>query len=227
MKSFQKVGGIAALYEAAAYLAAMVYFLFVIDYPAIVEPDQKVALLVDDRAGMVLLTLLAYVIFGVALVVLALALYERLKAGAPALMMAATAFGLIWAAAVIASGMVYLAGVGAVNELYRTDPAQAMSAWLIFEGVSDALGGGKGEILGGLWTLLVSWAVLRTGGLPRALGYLGVVVGLVGILSVVPALNDIGGLFGMGQLVWFAWLGVVLLRSDPRTAAQPSAVALY
>lgn len=41
--------------------------------------------------------LIAYVVFGIFLVVLALALYERLKAGAPAMAQTATAFGLIWA----------------------------------------------------------------------------------------------------------------------------------
>ena len=48
--------------------------------------------------------------FGVFLVVLALALYERLKAGSPALVQMATAFGLIWAGLAIASGMIVNVG---------------------------------------------------------------------------------------------------------------------
>ena len=39
---------------------------------------------------------------------------------------------------------------------------------------------GEFEILGGLWILLISWAALRTGGLPRTLNYLGVVIGVAG-----------------------------------------------
>ena len=62
----------------------------------------------------------------------------------------------------------------------------------------DGLGGGN-EIVGGLWVLLVSWAALRAGGLPRALNYLGLVIGVAGILTVVPALGELGAIFGLGQ----------------------------
>ena len=52
------------------------------------------------------------------------------------------------------------------------------------------------------------------------LNYLGVAIGVAGILTVVPPLGEMGGLiFGLGQIVWFAWLGIVMLRSGPSTAA--------
>jgi hypothetical protein len=176
MKNSQKMGGIAALYEAAVYVLGMVFFLLVVDYPGVVDPVQKVALLVDNQAIMYIMYLLLYVVFGIFLVVLALALYERLKAGSPAIMQIATAIGLIWACVVIASGYVFNIGIDTVVDLYGKDPAQAATVWLAIESVSQGLGGAKGEILGGLWTLLVSWAALRAGGLPRALNYLGVVI---------------------------------------------------
>jgi Domain of unknown function (DUF4386) len=219
MKSLQKMGGFAALYEAVAYLVGIAFFLFAMDYPGIVEPAQKVALLVDNQVSMYLTTLFMYVVFGVFLVVLVLALYERLKAGAPVLMQVATAFGLIWAGALIASGMVFSAGIAPVVALYGQDPAQAASVWLAIESVANGLGGANGEILGGCWTLLICWAALRTGGLPRALGYLGVVVGGVGIISTIPGLNDLSGVFGMGQIVWFVWLGILMLRRSPNATA--------
>ncbi len=79
--------------------------------------------------------------------------------------------------------------------------------------MTEGLGGAGGEILGGLWVLLVSWAALRTGGLPKMLGWLGVAIGLVGVVSVVPALRDAGMVFGMLQIVWLAWTGIVMLRT--------------
>jgi hypothetical protein len=80
MKTLQRMGGFAALYLAVAYLIGIALFLFVLDYPSIVEPAQKVALLVDKQMVMYLTNLVMYVIFGVFLVVLVLALYERLSA---------------------------------------------------------------------------------------------------------------------------------------------------
>jgi hypothetical protein len=219
MKDLQKMGGVAALYEAAAYVVGILFFVFLVDYSGVVDPIQKVALLVDKQAIMYILTLLIYVIFGVFLVVLALALYERLKAGSAAIMLVATAFGLIWAGLLIASGMVHNIGLGTVVDLYGQDPAQAASVWLAIEAVHRGLGG-EFEILGALWTLLVSWAALRAGGLPRVLNYLGVAIGVAGLLTVVPALSDaVVAVFALGQIVWFVWLGIIMLRSSPNMSA--------
>ena len=218
MNNLQKIGGLAALYLAAAYLVGIVLFLFVLDYPNIVDPAQKVALVVDKQVVIYLTNLILYVIFGVFLIMLALALYERLKAGAPAMMQVATAIGIIWAGSLVASGMVANAGIAPIVALYGKDPAQAALTWLGVESVASGLGNGNGEVLGGLWTLLISWAALRTGGLPKFLNYLGMVVGLVGIVSVIPGLSDLVGIFGISQLVWFVWLAMILLRRSPSAA---------
>ena len=57
--------------------------------------------------------------------------------------------------------------------LYAKDPAQAALTWQGIEAVANGLGNGNGEILGGLWALLVSLAALRAGGLPKGLNILG------------------------------------------------------
>jgi len=56
---------------------------------------------------------------------------------------------------------------------------------------------------------------LRTGDLHKVLNYLGVAVGVAGIISIVPALDIFIYIFALGQIVWFIWLGIVLLRSNP------------
>jgi hypothetical protein len=218
MNNLQKIGGLAALYLAAAYLVGIVLFLFVLDYPNIVDPAQKVALVVEKQMVIYSTNLILYVIFGVFLIVLALALYERMKASAPAMMQLATVIAIIWAGSLVASGMVANAGIAPVVALYSQDPAQAALTWLGIETVAIGLGNGNGEILGGLWTLLVSWAALRSGALPKFLNYLGVFVGIVGIVSTIPGLNDLVGIYGMSQLVWFVWLGMIMLRQSSSRA---------
>jgi hypothetical protein len=220
VKKLQKMGGIAALYAAAAYLFAMVGYLLVLDILGVVDPVQKVALLVDNQAFLYILNLFVYVVWGLVMVVLALALYERLKAGSPAFVQTATAIGIIWACVVIAAGMVNNVGMETVVDLYATDQAQAATVWLAIKSVVDGLGGTGGETLGGTWILLVSWAALRAGEFPRALNYLGVVLGVAGILSTIPALFLMLALvFGMGKIVWLIWLGIVMLRSKTSAAA--------
>jgi hypothetical protein len=219
MKTLQIFGGFAALYQAAAYLTGMVLFLVVLQSPGITDPAERVALLIEQQMVIFSTNLLMYVFFGVVLIILALALYDRLKSGAPALMQVATIVGIIWAGSLIASGMVSNAGIEPVVELYAQDPAQAALTWQGIETVASGLGNGNGEILGGLWTLLVSAAALRAGGLPKGLNILGVLVGGVGIISILPGLPDRVGVFGLSQLIWFVWLGIVLLRSNASKTA--------
>jgi hypothetical protein len=68
-----------------------------------------------------------------------------------------------------------------------------------------------------LWLLLLSWTVIRRGGLPTWLGYFGVLVGVVDLLS----------LFGppLGTLLAILWLvavGIVLLVGRARVASTVS-----
>jgi len=219
MKTLQKVGGFAALYMAIAHLIGIVIFLVVLDYPSITDPAQKVALNVDKQMVVFSTNLLMYVFFGFFLIALTLALYDRLKSGSPALMQVATAIGIIWAGSLIASGMVANAGLAMIIPLYAQDPAQAAITWQGIEAVTNGLGNANGEILGGLLTLLVSLAALRAGGLPKALNVLGLVVGALGIITIIPMLTDLVGVFGLGQIIWFVWLGIVLIRSNPGKTA--------
>jgi hypothetical protein len=115
--------------------------------------------------------------------------------------------------------MVATLATGVVVDLYGTDPTQATTVWLAVSPVIDGLGGGN-EIVGGLWTLLVSVVALRTRALHRLVNYFGLVVGTAGILSAIPALGEIGGgIFGLTQIVWFVALGVLLLRAGRREAS--------
>jgi hypothetical protein len=223
MKTLQKFGGFAALYMAVAHLIGIVIFLVVLDYLSITDPAQKVALNVEKQTVIFLTNLLMYVFFGFAVIVLSLALYDRLKSGSPALMQVAVAIGIIWAGSLIASGMVANAGLTTVIPLYAKDPAQAALTWQGIEAVANGLGNANGEILGGPLTLLVSLAALRAGGLPKGLNILGLSVGAVGIITIIPTLNALTGVFGLGQIIWFLWLGIVLLRNNPSSVAPEPA----
>ena len=219
MKTLQKFGGFSAFYMAAAYLIGIVLFLIVLDYPSITDPAQKVALLVEKEMVIFSTNLLMYVFFGIFLAILSLALYDRLQSGAPAMMQVATALGLIWAGSLIASGMIANAGIAPVVALYAKDPAQAALSWQGIETVANGLGFAYGEILGGLVTLLVSLAALRSGGLPKGLNILGLLIGAVGIITIFPGLDDLVGVYGLIKIIWFVWLGIVLLRSHPGKTA--------
>ena len=61
-----------------------------------------------------------------------------------------------------------------------------------------------------LWVLLLSLAAVRTGGLTRALGYLGVFLGIAGSLTMIPALAEtMFMIFGPGMSLTFNLLADV------------------
>jgi hypothetical protein len=217
MKDLSRAGGFSALYLALAYVAAMPFYLLVVDVEGVVDPLEKVALLVAHQGGLYAVELVVYVLFGIVLTVLAVALRDRLEPEGGALMKVATPVALIWAGLLIASGMVFNVAIAPVAALYGKDPSQAATIWTAVDMVSSGLSG-NGEIVGGTWMLLVSIAALRSRGLPSALNILGLVVAAVGILSVVPVLDFLGYVFGVGQIAWFAWLGIAMLQGKRQSA---------
>ena len=56
-------------------------------------------------------------------------------------------------------------------------------------------------------------------GASRLLNYLGVVVGLAGILYVFTVLDALLTVNALVLIVWFVWLGIVMLRRSPVSAA--------
>jgi len=159
-------------------------------------------------------------VFGVSLIFLSLALYERLKAGSPALIQAVTTFGLIWAVLVIVMGTLTINDLSTVVRLYGENPAQSATVWLTLDSVENGLGNNGGEtMVNALWFLLLSWVALRARELPRVLNYLGVVTGVAGILSVVLALPALTAVYAFGLIIWLVWLGIFMLRRSPVSAA--------
>ena len=225
MKQLQKWGGAAALYEALAYIIGFVGFIAIVGVGDITDPQARVAALGEHLGVLTALYLIVYVAWGASLVVLSLALHERLRGATSALARIATAFGLIWALLVIASGMIYNVGMQAVVALSETAAEQAATVWLAVEVVFEGLGGGV-EVVGGIWVLLLSVVGLRDGLLSRPFSLFGFLVGAAGLLSVVPALSEItASVFGLTQIVWFVWLGIIMLRRPaPATAGAPERV---
>jgi hypothetical protein len=220
MKNLRKMGGIAALYIAASYLISMVGYIVVLDTLGDLTPIETVESLRDNQAVYYILNLIGYVFFGFFMVVLALALYERLKSGSPGFAQTVTVIGFIWATVLIAYGMISNYGMGIVIDLYSTNQDQAVTVWLAISSVVDGLSGASGEMLGGPWVLMVSWAALRAGELPKGLNYLGLALGVAGILSAIPSLFlTVVMIFALGKIVWMIWLGIVMLRRNQSAAA--------
>ena len=214
MNNFQKLGGIAALLHSAAYIVGIGLYFAVLSPIIDADPGQYLILLKDYQTILNIWILSAYIVAGFCLVFVSLALYHRMKLDLPELIQAATVFGLIWAGLIIASGNLMLFDFSEVADLFVKDPAQAKTVWTTLKIVEDGIVSGN-ELIGGVWVLMISWFALRTKRLPKALNFFGMLIGFSGIVSVIPAIA-FGAVifFGFSMIVWFAWLGIVMLRSN-------------
>jgi len=214
-KRLQTWGGAAALFQALSYIVGFVAIGTWLKPENAESWDaaRKLAFVLERQTAFQAVNLLVYVAFGLALVLLTSALHERYRAaGSEDLMRVTTPFGYIWAGLVIASGMLASVGLPAVAMLQAKDPALAMPVWQVLTILQRGLGGGV-EVVGGVWVLLLAIAGLRVSR-TSALAWLGLLCGSCGVLTLLPPLRDLGAVFGITQIVWFAAIGIAMLRAD-------------
>jgi hypothetical protein len=222
MKTLQKLGGISALVCAGTYILALALLTTILTPMAdgSLPFDQFIAFFLPHQTLIFIWHFSMYLVNGTFLVILTLALYQRLHTGAPALALTAACFGLLWAGLVFVSGFITLYGWEVIGRLSSTDPAQASMLRLVVDTITIGIDHSD-RFLGCLWVLLTSWVALRTGQLSRPLNFLGLAIGIAGIVSsVAPALNALGYAFGVGVIVWWIWLGVILLRNSQIVSTQ-------
>lgn len=215
-----RIGGAAALLAAGTFCYGIA--LFATSLADYTDPDatpaESVDFLVDHQGQLLAWYIGIFIVFGAALVPLALALRQRLVDRAPILANTATVFAAIWAALMFATGMISNIGIEAVADLADTDPDRAVSVWSAIDVVTNGLGGGN-ELVGGIWIGLISLAGFVTARLPRWLNVTGVVTAIAGVVTVVPEFEAVEMIFGLGSIVWFIGTGIALLRSDDRVGA--------
>lgn len=215
MLSVRQIGGISALIDASTFIVGFALFFTLLGesgYGDIqLEAMTQVQFLQEHQLLMQLWNLIIYVVFGIFVVVQALALQWLIREKAPFMANVIGAFGIIWGVLVIASGMVANVGMQMVLSLNTMRPDEAGELWQAVHTLENGLGGGN-EIVGGVWIMLIGLASLRFAILPKALSWLGVIVGVSGLCTVIPSLEDAGAIFGLGSIVWFLWLGIALLK---------------
>ncbi|WP_298518901.1 DUF4386 family protein [uncultured Kordia sp.] len=210
-KRLQKIGGVSAIAEAFIYIIAFIFYGGILVFPdANASALDEVHFLSDNYFILSILNLMSYVLFGILLVVLVLAIYKRFKNYAADFSKVIAAFGMIWVVLVIASGMISNIGLHHVVETGMKAPEDAMLVWSSISIVTEGLGGGN-EIVGGIWVLLISIVSLKGKLFSKPLSFLGIVVGIAGILTVYP-LDIFTEIFGISQIVWFMWIGIVMIR---------------
>ena len=218
-KTLSRFGGLAAIAMALCYLAVAVIFFGLLSMPQGLDIAGKVSFLQQHHLLVAAGYGIGYLLFGVLLAILLQALQQVFASSHSALFSLAERFGNVWLVLMMASGMVALIGLQMVFRLMETDPQQALALYNTRNLLTEALGGGI-ELVGGLWVLLLSISGLKQQLMAKALHLLGLVVGSLGILTVLHTVPYLKDAFGITQLIWFIWLGISLLRDGAGKAGH-------
>lgn len=212
-----RTGGLAAIGMAACYISMYGIFFGLISPSAGLDTLGLIEYMQHQRLLLAITYSIGYLLFGVLLAITLQALHQTLPDKHSAIAGLAERFGWIWVMLMMASGMTYLLGLDRIFHLVSIDPVQAQalyqSTWLI----TNALGGGI-ELVGGIWVLLLSIAGLKQQTFSKLLHLLGLLVGTLGVLTVLHTLTELKHAFGLLQLIWFLWLGAALLNTSFNSA---------
>jgi Domain of unknown function (DUF4386) len=226
MKNLQKAGGISALIAAATYVFAMglAASLLTPMLDSSLGFREFMIFLVANKLLVFVWHFSMYLLNGVCLTVLALALYERLKDDSPKLARIATVFGLFWISFVFLSGLITIHGTEVLINLYEKNQANAANLKLMIETVTTGIDYSD-KLLGCLWVGFISLVAYQSSAFPRAVNIFGLAISLTGLIgTVIPALNSVSYIFGVGAIVWWLCIGIVMLREqikvDPVTTSS-------
>lgn len=214
MKSLQKVGGIAALIAAATYLFAMGLAVSVLKpmTDTSLGFQEYMSFLIANKPLVFLWHFAMYFINGACLVVLVLAIHERLKESSPGLARIASAFGFIWTAFVFLSGLITNYGIETLITFYGKSQAQAEALKTALDTVTLGIDSSD-KLLGCLWVGVASVAAFRHKAFPRAFNIFGLAISAAGLIgTTIPTLVSISYLFGVGAIAWWLAVGVAMLR---------------
>ena len=216
MNNLQRVGGYAALVAGVQFVAILVIQFGVLAPLGVAGPDtppDKVLAVVAANSTTPFLALdLITAAFSITLILGALAVRERLQAGAPNRMRLAVIAASVGSALFLASGITSFTGFPPIVA------AKDATAFRTLDAATNGL------ILAAIFAfgcvgLLWGWAGLSTKGLPTVLNYVLLLAGVVAVLAfVIPIFGLVGVVI---NVVWAFWLGYVLLTQPATMVTQP------
>ena len=205
----QKIGGFSSIGSACLMVIFLVFILLVFPRLGLVELSDWFDPVKGLDAGSASPTTfflfnLELILWSIAYILIVLALRERMQASAPNLMRIAVIGVSITCALWLAAGLIGIVGMPSIVSAQDASAFRAMMG--VYFGLSTA-----GDFALGWALLLIGWAALKTKGLPRMLSYFSVLNGVVMIFDFVG--QPIMMVSMLLSIVFYLWLGIVLLRS--------------
>jgi Domain of unknown function (DUF4386) len=217
-----RLGGIALILGAVAFMAVFAFLAARFDYPAVLDGPASLvlpALLATGASGRA-----AWALYGFLPLIwlpAGVGAYFALRAYHPGAMLLALQFALLSAISMMLGLLRWPSIHWRLAELHvSADPAQRRVLAATFDGLNVYLGNYLGEFLGELsfsaFFFLSSWALLRSGKTSRWLALAGLLTGVLGWVgmfrNLTTAVAPIAAINNYLLPLWMIAFGIILLR---------------
>lgn len=225
-----RVGGLALILGAMAFMAVFSFLAARFDYPAILDGPASAVLpklLATGSSGRAAWALYAFL--PLIWLPAGVGAYCALRRSHPGAMLLALQCAVLAAIAMMLGLMRWPTIHWHLAQLQATaTPEQQQVIAATFDGLNTYLGNYLGEFLGELsfsmFFLLSSWALLRSGTAPKWLAIVGLIVAVAGFVgmfrNITTAVNPVAAVNNYLLPLWMIVFGVVLLRYRAPEATQ-------
>ena len=201
-----KLAAWAAFLCAACYATGLITIFFI--EPGLNQgASERLTFILESGHVLQAWYFVIYVIFGMSLIALGLGLRQWLMPSSSTTLHISFLIGMVWAAYVFASGLI---SIFTIQYLLSLPLENQRSFWYAIYTIQAGLGEGA-EWVGGLWMLSLHSYLIRNKPHTPIFNAAGLLIGLSGTLTMFPAMELAGAVFGVTQMIWFVVLGRKLL----------------
>ncbi|HLW46921.1 MAG TPA: hypothetical protein VKW09_04055 [bacterium] len=212
MERIQRNGGTAGFVTAVCL--ALLFIVFAssgLDMQAMQDPAKALPAL-GQKSGVFASTgVLGFLASGFGLV-FTFGIWVRLREKSPTRAVATLGLAFMGLTAHAAGAALLWQGGATLVALSARDQTAAAHAWAALGAVNQGLMA-MGNAFTGAAALVAGWAIIATGAMGAALGWVAVVAGVLEILQVFSAQMALMGLGFLFVIIWLAWGGAQLRRS--------------
>lgn len=199
-----------AIFRISALICAMCYIVG-ITYIAVIAPNFAESVmsqfqhLVKYPSSMMVWYAILYIVFGLSLLMLNHSLrYVLPRKNSNAMWSFSFRIGDIWAGFVLATGFIMISTIGFFQHHGELQDSFVV-IWQTMYILVQSIGGGI-ELLGGIWMITITIICRQNQLINRFTLFLGLIIGMAGLLTIFPKLEQLALVFGLGQILWFICL---------------------
>lgn len=215
-RQLKPLAGAAFIAMALCYITLFVIYGAVLSTPTDVSTADKIAYLIENKGLVNFTFVLGYVLFACLLCFCVYVIGGLFQPVSQPAMAMATLFGYFWVVVLLCAGMIGISANELLASYSVTSPAAAETIYYARTLMLEGLGGGI-EFIGGVWLLILGAVGWRHGLFSKSLSAFTLLKGAIGVLTLVCADSVLRDLFGITGIVWFIWMGIVMIKKPLNT----------